>query len=65
MLRAYIEKAGTEMATDSVEQLMSLMGSNPYLIQLALHHLSGEEITLDERAKSEGFTEMRSVRPLF
>ncbi|MBD1866377.1 AAA-like domain-containing protein [Leptolyngbya sp. FACHB-671] len=53
------------MATDSVEQLMSLMGSNPYLIQLALHHLSGEEITLDERAKSEGFTEMRSVRPLF
>lgn len=31
-----------------VEQLMALIGGNPYLVQLALHGISGEEITLEQ-----------------
>lgn len=38
---------GLKWQTDSVERLMALVGGSPYLIQLALHHLSAEAITLD------------------
>lgn len=31
-----------------VEQLMALIGGNPYLVQFALHEISGEEITLEQ-----------------
>lgn len=31
-----------------VEQLMTLIGGNPYLVQLALHHISSEEISLEQ-----------------
>lgn len=31
-----------------VEQLMALIGGNPYLVQLAIHHISSEEITIEE-----------------
>jgi hypothetical protein len=31
-----------------VEQLMALIGGNPYLVQLALHHISGEEMTVEQ-----------------
>ena len=34
--------------TEYVEQLMALIGGNPYLVQLALHHISREEITLEQ-----------------
>jgi class 3 adenylate cyclase len=33
---------------DRVEQLMALVGGNPYLVQLALQQISSEEITLDQ-----------------
>ena len=31
-----------------VEQLMALIGGNPYLVQVALHHMSCQDITLDQ-----------------
>ena len=31
-----------------VEKLMGLIGGNPYLVQLALHHISSEYMTLEE-----------------
>lgn len=31
-----------------VQQLMALVGGNPYLIQLALHHISSEDTTLEQ-----------------
>jgi class 3 adenylate cyclase len=33
---------------EQVEQLMALIGGNPYLVQLALHHISGKEMTLEQ-----------------
>ena len=33
---------------EQVEQLMALIGGNPYLVQLALHHISSEEMTLEQ-----------------
>ncbi len=33
---------------EQIEQLMALVGGNPYLVQVALHHISGENITLDQ-----------------
>ncbi len=33
---------------EEVEQLMGLVGGNPYLVQVALHHISYENITLDQ-----------------
>ncbi len=36
------------LTAEQVEQLMALVGGNPYLVQLALHHLSQEDITLDQ-----------------
>jgi hypothetical protein len=31
-----------------VERLMELIGGNPYLVQIALHHISGKDITLEQ-----------------
>jgi class 3 adenylate cyclase/transcriptional regulator with XRE-family HTH domain len=33
---------------EKVEKLMALIGGNPYLVQVALHHISYEDITLDQ-----------------
>jgi class 3 adenylate cyclase len=33
---------------EEVERLMGLVGGNPYLVQVALHHISYEYITLDQ-----------------
>jgi class 3 adenylate cyclase len=37
---------------EKVERLMALIGGNPYLVQVALHHISSEEITLDQLIKT-------------
>ena len=37
-----------DWANEQVEQLMALVGGNPYLVQVALHHISCENITLDQ-----------------
>jgi class 3 adenylate cyclase len=34
--------------TGEVERLMELVGGNPYLVQIALHHISGKDITLEQ-----------------
>ena len=34
--------------TGEVERLMELIGGNPYLVQMALHHISGKDITLKQ-----------------
>ena len=34
--------------TREVERLMGLVGGNPYLVQIALHHISGKDITLKQ-----------------
>lgn len=34
--------------TREVERLMGLVGGNPYLVQIALHHISGKDITLEQ-----------------
>jgi class 3 adenylate cyclase len=34
--------------TGEVERLMGLIGGNPYLVQMALHHISGKDITLEQ-----------------
>ncbi|HEY9668334.1 MAG TPA: AAA-like domain-containing protein [Coleofasciculaceae cyanobacterium] len=34
--------------TQQVERLMALVEGNPYLVQLALHHISCQDITLDQ-----------------
>jgi class 3 adenylate cyclase len=33
---------------EKIEKLMGLIGGNPYLVQLALHHISYEKISLEE-----------------
>lgn len=37
-----------DWSTEEVERLMELIGGNPYLVQIALHHISDEEITLEQ-----------------
>ncbi|HEY9711119.1 MAG TPA: AAA-like domain-containing protein, partial [Oculatellaceae cyanobacterium] len=37
-----------DWTVEQVERLMALVGGNPYLVQVALHHISGENITLDQ-----------------
>ncbi len=39
---------GLDWSSEQVERLMALMGGNPYLVQVALHHISTEEIALDQ-----------------
>ncbi|NEQ21418.1 MAG: family 3 adenylate cyclase [Microcoleus sp. SIO2G3] len=34
--------------TQKVERLMGLIGGNPYLVQVALHHISCQDITLEQ-----------------
>jgi class 3 adenylate cyclase len=34
--------------TEEVERLMNLIGGNPYLVQMALHHISVQDITLEQ-----------------
>ncbi|NJL36614.1 MAG: hypothetical protein HC879_12135 [Leptolyngbyaceae cyanobacterium SL_5_9] len=46
------ERHGLRWKAGEIEQLMALVGGNPYLIQLALYHLSNEEVTLDELIKT-------------
>lgn len=37
-----------DWANEQVEQLMAWIGGNPYLVQVALYHISCENITLDQ-----------------
>jgi class 3 adenylate cyclase len=37
-----------DWGTEEVEGLMNLIGGNPYLVQVALHQISSQDITLDE-----------------
>lgn len=37
-----------DWTAEQVERLMALIGGKPYLVQVALHHISGEDITLDK-----------------
>ena len=37
-----------DWTVEQVEQLMALVGGNPYLVQVALHHISYESITLEQ-----------------
>ncbi len=39
---------GLDWETDRVENLMGMVGGHPYLVQLALYHISRQEITLDQ-----------------
>lgn len=34
--------------TEEVERLMELIGGNPYLVHIALYHISGKDITLEQ-----------------
>jgi class 3 adenylate cyclase len=37
-----------DWGTEEVERLMNLIGGNPYLVQMALHHISVQDITLEQ-----------------
>jgi class 3 adenylate cyclase len=37
-----------DWGTEEVERLMNLIGGNPYLVQMALHHISIQDITLEQ-----------------
>ena len=37
-----------DWGTEEVERLMNLIGGNPYLVQVALHHISFQDITLGQ-----------------
>jgi class 3 adenylate cyclase len=37
-----------DWGTEEVERLMHLIGGNPYLVQMALHHISFQDITLEQ-----------------
>lgn len=37
---------------EEVEKLMGLIGGNPYLVQLAMHHISCQEMTLNQLLKT-------------
>jgi class 3 adenylate cyclase len=39
---------GLDWETEQVQRLMALVEGNPYLVQVALHHISSEEITLEQ-----------------
>ncbi|KAF3889837.1 MULTISPECIES: AAA-like domain-containing protein [Nostocales] len=60
---ALSQQHGLEMATNSVVQLMELLGGHPYLLELAFAHLKGHpEITVD-RLLAEAPTEAGIYRP--
>jgi transcriptional regulator with XRE-family HTH domain len=39
---------GLDWKATQVEQLMAMVGGHPYLVQLALHHIKGQDITLEQ-----------------
>jgi class 3 adenylate cyclase len=43
------------LTAQQVEQLMALIGGNPYLVQEALHHISSEDITLEQLLETATF----------
>jgi transcriptional regulator with XRE-family HTH domain len=42
------QRYGVEQPEDCARELLSLVGGSPYLVQLALHHLSLEDVTLHQ-----------------
>lgn len=37
-----------DLGTEEVERLIELIGGNPYLVQVALHHISTQDMSLDQ-----------------
>jgi len=42
------KRHGLNWSRDRVEQLMKIVGGHPYLVRLALYHISQQQLTLDE-----------------
>lgn len=42
------QRYGLENLDETVAELMSLTGGNPYLVQVGLHHLSGQLVSLEQ-----------------
>ncbi|HAA31798.1 MAG TPA: hypothetical protein DCE56_33990 [Cyanobacteria bacterium UBA8553] len=42
------QRHGLDWKIAEVEQLMTMVGGNPYLVQLAVHHIKNQDITLEQ-----------------
>jgi hypothetical protein len=55
---------GLDWGMEEVERLMKLTNGHPYLVQVALHHISSETIALDELLETATYEDSIYSRPL-
>ncbi len=51
------QRYGVDEAETCAKALLALVGGNPYLVQLGLHHLSMQDVTLDQLVENLIFTD--------